>query len=152
MGRHPDPSFWMLLGEAKSKSVHVGRVPLRADTSDEIMRIYFAKGVNATTAIEGNSLTEDQVRQRIEGQLDLPPSLSYQGVEVDNMTEQYQKVMGECLAGKLAYNISPSFIDSVNVGVLANLENEDHVVPGHYRDVVVTVGPTAPLMLRMFRT
>jgi Fic family protein len=141
LDRHPDPSFWMLLGEAKSKSVHVGRVPLRADTSDEIMRIYFAKGVNATTAIEGNSLTEEQVRKRIEGNLDLPPSLAYQGIEVDNMKEQYQHIMSECLTSELSYNISPHYIDSVNAGVLANLEHEDHVDPGQYRDVVVTVGP-----------
>jgi len=141
LDRHPDPSFWMLLGEAKSKSVHVGRVPLRADTSDEIMRIYFAKGVNATTAIEGNSLTEEQVRRRIEGDLKLPPSLDYQGVEVDNMKEQYQYVMNACMSGDLAYNFSPSYIDSVNAGVLANLEHDDHVTPGHYRDVVVAVGP-----------
>jgi Fic family protein len=139
--RHLDPSFWMLLGEAKSKSVHLGRVPLRADTSDEIMKVYFAKGVNATTAIEGNSLSEEQVRLRIDGTLDLPPSLDYQGIEVDNMKEQYQQVMSECLTGTLVYDLSPSYISSVNAGVLANLEHEDHVVPGQYRDVVVKVGP-----------
>src|SRR5258708_7844391 len=141
LNRHPDPAFWMLLGEANSKSVHVGRVPLRRDTSDEIMRIYFAKGVNATTAIEGNSLSEAQVRQRIERKLELPPSLAYQGIEVDNMKEQYQQVMTNCLSGTLAYDITPSYVDSVNAGVLADLELEDHVFPGRYRTVVVTVGP-----------
>jgi len=139
--RHQDPSFWMLLGEAKSKSAHVGRVPLRQDTSDEIMRIYFAKGVNATTAIEGNSLTEDQVRRRIEGELELPPSLAYQGIEVDNMKDQYERIMAACSSGTLDYEIAPSYIDTVNAGILANLELESHVHPGQYRTAVVTVGP-----------
>ena len=135
----------MLLGEAKSKCQHVGRVPLRQDTSAEIMRIYFAKGVNATTAIEGNSLSEDQVRKRIEGSdLELPRSLAYQGIEVDNMIRQYTQIISDCSVGALAYEITPNYIDSVNAEVLARLDRKDHVVPGQYRTIAIAVRPYRP--------
>ena len=70
------PLFWMLLGEAKSKCNHMTRVPVKQDIGQLLHRIYFAKGVNATTAIEGNTLSEDEVRRRIDGDLDLPKSRS----------------------------------------------------------------------------
>jgi hypothetical protein len=47
--------------------------------------MYLAKGAHATTAIEGNTLTEEQVRARMEKQLSLPPSQEYMGKEVDNI-------------------------------------------------------------------
>ncbi|MBI4725858.1 hypothetical protein HY768_01300 [candidate division TA06 bacterium] len=47
--------------------------------------IYLAKGVAATTAIEGNSLSEEQVLQHMEGTLKLPPSKKYLAQEVDNI-------------------------------------------------------------------
>ena len=66
--------LWMLLGEAQSKIEHTGSVPLRPDTAQELHRLYLAKGVLATTAIEGNTLTESQVIELLEGKLTLPPS------------------------------------------------------------------------------
>jgi hypothetical protein len=50
-------------------------------------KIYLAKGVQATTAIEGNTLSEGQVRQKIDGKLDLPPSKQYLGQEIENIIE-----------------------------------------------------------------
>ena len=78
-------SFWMKLGECTSKIEHISRVPLVHDSADDLYKIYLAKGVQATTAIEGNTLSEEQVRQHIEGVLELPPSQEYLAQEVDNI-------------------------------------------------------------------
>src|SRR4030042_1893497 len=78
-------SFWVLLGEARSKLEHLAGVPLRPDAAQELHRLYLAKGAWATTSIEGNTLSEEQVRARIEGSLKLPPSQEYLGQEIDHI-------------------------------------------------------------------
>jgi hypothetical protein len=56
--RQARPQLWMLLGEASSKCEHIAGVPLRPATAEQLHLLYLAKGAAATTAIEGNSLTE----------------------------------------------------------------------------------------------
>ncbi len=66
--------LWISLGEAQSKCEHLAQMPLRSDTAAKLHHIYLAKGIFATAAIEGNTLTEEQVRQRLDGKLQLPKS------------------------------------------------------------------------------
>ena len=49
--------LWMLMGEARSNCQHIAGVPLRPETAERLSQIYLAKGVHATTSIEGNTLT-----------------------------------------------------------------------------------------------
>ncbi|MCK4625478.1 MAG: Fic family protein, partial [Phycisphaerae bacterium] len=77
------PLTWMALGECVSKCEHVANTPLRPATRDELHLIYLAKGVQATTAIEGNTLTEAEVIERIQHKSTLPASKEYLGREVD---------------------------------------------------------------------
>jgi Fic family protein len=83
--RRIQPSTWLLLGEALSKCEHLIGSPLKPTIAQELAAIYLTKGVKATTAIEGNTLSEEQVRARIEGDGKLAESLEYQGQEVDNI-------------------------------------------------------------------
>ena len=76
------PDLWMLLGEAASKCDHIAGVPLKPETADRLHKLYLAKGVRATTAIEGNSLSEEEVIGRLDGSLHLPPSKEYLGKEI----------------------------------------------------------------------
>ena len=77
--------LWIFLGEAASKCEHVAGVPLRPDTAERLHRLYLAKGLRATTAIEGNTLSEEEVLQHLEGKLNLPPSKEYLAKEIDNI-------------------------------------------------------------------
>jgi Fic family protein len=72
-----DFRLWLLLGEVASKVQHLSGVPLRPDVAAELHRVYLAKGVLATTAIEGNTLSETQVRLLVDGKLELPNSQQY---------------------------------------------------------------------------
>src|SRR5262249_14122077 len=76
---------WMRLGEAISKCDHIAGVPLAPEVAQKMHMIYLVKGVHATTQIEGNTLSEDEVRERLEGRLALPESQEYLGVEVTNI-------------------------------------------------------------------
>ena len=57
--RKARPQLWMMLGEAQSKCEHIARVPLRPQIAQELHQVYLVKGVLATTAIEGNTLSEE---------------------------------------------------------------------------------------------
>lgn len=54
--------LWLALGEAASKCEHIARVPLRPATAQALHRLYLAKGAAATTAIEGNTLSEENMK------------------------------------------------------------------------------------------
>jgi len=49
------------LGEAFSKCQHLANSALQPALASRLASIYLAKGVNATTAIEGNTLSEEEV-------------------------------------------------------------------------------------------
>lgn len=89
----------MLMGEARSKCDHIALVPLGPSTARALHEAYFAKGVHATTAIEDNTLSEDEVRRRMEGDLELPPSKEYLAQEIDNMLAAYNEIQNHARAG-----------------------------------------------------
>jgi hypothetical protein len=66
--------------------------------SERLNHAFLAKGVHTTTAIEGNTLTGTQARERIEGQSNLPPSREYLGREVDNIVRAINGVEGAPIA------------------------------------------------------
>ena len=57
--------LWLLLGEAASKCEHISRVPLQPTTAKRLHQLYLAKGAAATTAIEGNTLSEEDVLKAV---------------------------------------------------------------------------------------
>lgn len=130
--------FWLLAGEAISKCEHLAGVALRPEAARELMQVYLAKGAQATTAIEGNTLTEEQVRERIEGKLPLPPSKEYLGIEVDNVVREANAILAAFRAGDLG-PLTPELIRSFNRGILHGLQLEPHVVPGELRSYSVGV-------------
>ena len=73
----PAPAeLWMLLGEARSKIAHIAGSLLNPEVASEMHIAYLTKGALATTAIEGNTLSEEEARRRIEGRLELPRPVS----------------------------------------------------------------------------
>lgn len=137
--RSSSPSLWLLLGEAKSKSQHIARALLSPETSDELMQVYLAKGVLATTAIEGNTLSEAEVREVLEGRLELPPSRAYLQREVENVLAAYNEARDEILADPDA-PMTIEWLCRFNERILKGLALEPGVVPGRLRETSVVVG------------
>lgn len=138
--RRADPVFWQLLGEAQSKCRHLALSPLKPLARQELEALYLAKGAQATTAIEGNSLTLEQVQAAVRGELRVPPSQEYLKQEVDNVIEAC-RVIEHQVATTKAFELSVDLLKELNALVLRGLEVDDHVVPGEFRDVSVVVGP-----------
>jgi Fic family protein len=131
--------FWMLLGEAQSKIEHIAGVPLRPDVATRLHELYLAKGALATTAIEGNTLSEDEVIKRIEGKLDLPPSREYLGQEIDNIVEAANGIFAKLVVGEDC-RVSFDQIVDFNRQVLHGLALGEGVRPGAIRTYDVGVG------------
>lgn len=129
----------MLLGEARSKIAHVAGSLLNPDVAREMHIVYLTKGVLATTAIEGNTLSEDEARRRIEGELELPPSREYLGREIDNVIAAYNEIKDELVAGA-APPMSRETIENYNRLILEDLELDEGVVGGEIPPHPVAVG------------
>ena len=131
---------WLLLGEAISKTEHIAGVPLSPAAAQRLHEIYLAKGVLATTAIEGNTLTEEEVRLHLEGELNLPPSREYLSKEIDNVVEACNNIGKRIISDEGHQNITIEEIKEYNSLVLRDLPIDHEVVPGEYRDHSVLVG------------
>ena len=137
--REMEYTTWILLGEAVSKIEHIAGVPLDPDAAKKLHALYVAKGVLATSAIEGNSLTEDEVRRYLEGQLELPKSRQYLGQEIDNIVDACNRI-GKEIINKKSGPISVTEIREYNKLVLNKLPLQEDVVPGELRRHSVIVG------------
>ena len=133
-----DHVIWLLLGEAKSKCDHIVGSPLLPQVKDMLMNVFLVKGAQATTAIEGNTLSEEEVKKRIEGDLELPPSKEYLGQEIDNVVDVYNLIGSKMLDGDTA-ELSVEDIEEYNRLVLKDLPLEEDVNPGVIRDYSVGV-------------
>jgi Fic family protein len=137
-----DFRFWLNLGEVTSKCEHLSGVPLRPDVAEELHKIFLAKGVLATTAIEGNTLSEEQVKQLIDGKLKLPKSQQYLQQEVQNILDVCNEETSKqlCANANDRPNLGIELIRHYNTSALKALTLEEGVIPGQIRGHSVVVG------------
>jgi Fic family protein len=138
--REATPELWALLGEARSKIDHIAQSPLKPSVAKDLHELYLAKGILATTAIEGNTSSEEEARKLIAGTLNLPPSRQYLGIEMENILEAFNKISRELLEGK-SLRLDPKTLKEYNRIVLQGLELEEGVSPGKIRTRGAVVGP-----------
>ena len=126
-----DPLHWSLLGEAAARCDHVARAVLPPADASRMHQLYLIKGARATTAIEGNTLSEEQIAAQLEGQLELPLSQEYLKREVDNVLTAINDIFAGIMGGQPPV-LTPDWIAGANRLLLAGLEEhfEEDVVPG----------------------
>ncbi|MGH3404816.1 MAG: Fic family protein [Streptosporangiaceae bacterium] len=133
------PRHWMLLGEARSKCEHLAGAPLKPAVANSLYGVTLVKGALATTAIEGNTLTEEQARGILDGSYKAPPSRHYQEQEVRNILDALGDLYGRIVAGE-TIEITPELICGFNEQVLKGTDPREDVVPGVLRTESVVVG------------
>ena len=121
------PRVWSLLGQAVAGCRQIAEAALPPPQAAEMYRLYLSRGARATTAIEGNTLSEAQVRARLDGQLELPLSQEYLGREVDNILDACEQIWQQ-IGGGAAPRLSLDLVAGYNRRVLAGLE--DHLDEG----------------------
>lgn len=135
------PRVWLLLGEIQARIDHIKNLPIPRDESNLLRRMYLTKGVHSTTAIEGNSFSEEEVQRIIEGKLQAPPSRKYQQHQIDNMLIAFNFVSTAQLSGSSA-PFTLELLNSYHAIILHNLDDSlaDNVSIGQLRTHRVMVG------------
>ena len=82
------------LGQSKALIASLREVPLSATLKSELKQVSLIKGAQASTAIEGNTLSEEEVRNVLEGQ-NIPESKAYQEKEVDNILRAMHQIIDD---------------------------------------------------------
>ncbi|MCL2319833.1 MAG: Fic family protein [Treponema sp.] len=118
-------------------------IPIRPDYRRELLSVSLNKGALATTAIEGNTLTEKDLNQIQKGE-DLEPSRKYQQQEVENILEAFNTILTELVREKNPAIITPELIRRFNEMVGRNIGDAFGGNPGQFRRRNVTVGAYRP--------
>lgn len=130
---------WVLLGVAASDADHIAHSMLKPETGRQLHQLFLARGVLATTAIEGNTLSEDDALKAVEGTLELPESQQYLGREIQNIIDAANEIKEEMVDSEASPRISRKTIERYNEVVLRDLPLSTGVVPGRVRDHSVGV-------------
>ena len=133
------PQTWMLLGRAKGICEQVTSTPLTPALAQHLNEVALIKGAHATTAIEGNTLDEEQVAGIHRGEYTAPPSRAYQEREVRNVLDALTNIDLQAMSGPLP-PVTAELICEYNHQVLMDTEHAADVVPGEVRDHSVLVG------------
>ena len=137
--RRLEHTDWLALGEAVAKCEQIANAPLTPQVSDDIHALYLAKGALATTAIEGNTLSEDEARAALAGSLKLPASREYLKRELDNIVAAC-KQLSDQLEQEGRILLAVENIERMNARVLDGLDADEGVTPGRVRAGNVVVG------------
>lgn len=131
---------WLMLGEAMSKCQHLAGVPLKPNAAAALAGIYLARGVQATTAIEGNTLSESEVREIVEkGTANVPESREYLQREVQNIASCLADIDTALEKGeRLPINVDR--LCYLNGRILEKIPDKPEVIPGKLRKHDVAVG------------
>ena len=132
---------WFLLGEIQARIENIQATPIPPESLKELRILYLTKGIHATTAIEGNSFSEQEVRRILNSELESRPSRQYQQQQIENMQEAFTQVARRHRAGRES-GYSMSLLNEYHALVLANLKDslEESVEIGKLREHRVQVG------------
>ena len=98
-----------------------------------------SKGAHATTAIEGNTLTEQEVARMLDSPLDLPPSRRYLEQEVRNVLDAFRSI-DESIRTSPDPTLTPGMIRGYNELVLRDVGLDTELRPGRIRTSEISVG------------
>lgn len=112
---------------------------LKPETGRELHQLFLARGVLATTAIEGNTLSEDDALRAVQGTLELPDSQQYLGREIQNIIDAANEIKDEVVDSDAPPRMTRGTIEHYNHLVLRDLPLDEGVVPGRIRDHSVGV-------------
>jgi len=137
-----------LLGQCYAYIDFILNIPIRPDYHQKMLEVSLNKGALATTAIEGNTLTEEELAQILKGK-DLAPSKKYQQQEVENILEAFNVILNELIRKKSPEIVSPELIRRFNKMVGKDMGEAFNGSPGQFRRRNVTVGAYRPPSFEM---
>lgn len=134
------PNCAYMLGECEAYVKALTDIPLKPEYRSQLLRVSLIKGAQATTAIEGNTLKEEEIIKIEEG-WSPPPSKKYLEIEVKNILEAFNQLLKEIVYEDEARIITPDLIKHFHYIISKNLGEHLDAIPGKFREDSRVVGP-----------
>ena len=125
-------SAWRYLGRIEGMIEAISRVPVPPHHRHNLLQVSLNKGAQATTAIEGNTLTMEEIEQIAAGE-SLPPSKQYQEIEVRNVLDTMNQLLKEVLEGREGV-VTPDLIRQFHKYIGSGLGEHLDAIPGRFRE------------------
>lgn len=135
-----DANLQYLLGGCGAIVDAIRQSPLQPEYRTNMLRVSLIKGAQATTAIEGNTLTTSEVQKVAEG-ASLPPSKQYQEREVRNILDAMNEILQAVAVDGSGALISADLIKRFHRSVGRELGEHFDAIPGQFRTDSRVVGP-----------
>jgi len=132
-----------LLGQCEAYVHSISFTPILPEYREEMKRVAFIKGAQATTAIEGNNLSIEEIEKIKEGK-SLQPSQKYQEIEVNNVLTALEALYNEVVFLGKHQLITPKLIEEFHYMIGKGLEGQLEATPGKFRNNNVTVAKYRP--------
>lgn len=132
---------WLLLGEIQATAQTVRSSPVLPAQSYGLEKLYLAKGIHGSTAIEGNCIPEDEVVKIVGDELPAYAARIADLREIKNMAQAYNMAArGEIYGGSPAFSVEKlnRYHDLVMSGLVG--EQDQQLRVGALRDQPAQVG------------
>lgn len=129
----------IMLGQCVAYIKAINNTPIMPHYYDELMLLALRKGAQATTAIEGNTLSDEEIARLQEGEK-LPPSKEYQEIEVKNILNAFNEILIETVYNNKEQLVSSELLLRFHKLVGQNLGEHFNAIPGQFRNNDVVVG------------
>lgn len=134
------PGLDYVLGQADAIVEAIGRAPLLPRFRQMLHALSLRKGAQATTAIEGNTLSDEEVERVSLGE-SLPPSKEYEQREVQNILAAFNALFAEAVEQNRVERISPELILRFHAMIGKDLGEHFTARPGTFAQSQRVVGP-----------
>ena len=128
-----------LLGECEAFIKSICNTPIIPKYLEELLNVALTKGAQATTAIEGNTLSEDEIK-KIKAGIEIAPSKEYMKIEIENILGAFNELLMEVVRDNSTALITPELIKRFNRMVGKGLGEHFDAKEGEFRRDNRTVG------------
>lgn len=127
------PEILYQLGQCSTIIYAISNIPIPPDRHQELLSISLTKGARATTAIEGNTLTEEEVEQILRGESSLPPSKAYQEIEVRNILGAMNQILALVARDGVDALLTPELLKNFHHEIGKGLGEHFDAIAGDFR-------------------
>jgi Fic family protein len=137
------PQCLYQLGQCDAFVQALSNIPLKPENRDKLLQVALIKGAQSTTAIEGNTLSEEEI-EKIQAGWKLPPSKEYQEIEVKNIIDAFNILLNEIIVENNVHIIIPDLIRDFHKMISKDLGEHIDSIPGRFREDNRIVGAYRP--------
>jgi Fic family protein len=133
------PGVQYKLGQCDGIVQAIGGAPILPDFQQDLLLMSLRKGAQATTAIEGNTLSDEEVERLAPGARPDEPQ-EYEEREVQNVLDTFNSLLDEVIRNRQAEQITPELMLRLHRMIGQNLGERFHAIPGQFAQSQRVVG------------